>query len=184
MSHGTIKSPLLTVAIAGLLLVLSGCTAASNAKESTSPSASKYTVSSVTNSNDGTVSDKLVREKDADAVLAQHLKALNGCDWAGLLAQYPDQAEIRLTKGATAFGRQKIADLFAGFVLPPAKGGLCGLTFKEESRMVTGGTIAVQWVADAPFLAEPYRGSDAYITDDGLMVGMVTTFDGAELKMK
>ncbi|HWI32181.1 MAG TPA: nuclear transport factor 2 family protein [Microbacterium sp.] len=138
----------------------------------------------MTNSKTGDVSDALVREDGADAVLAQHLKTLNECDWAGLLAQYPDQAEIRLPLGATAMGREEIAELFAGFVLPPAEGGLCGLTFKEESRMVTGGTIAVQWVADADFLAEPYRGSDAYITDDGLMVGMVTTFDGAELKMK
>jgi hypothetical protein len=33
-------------------------------------------------------------------------------------------------------------------------------------------------------LAEPYRGSDAYITKDGFMQAMVTTFDGAALKMK
>jgi hypothetical protein len=39
-------------------------------------------------------------------------------------------------------------------------------------------------VANADFLAEPYRGADAYITDDGLMVSMVSTFDGAELKFK
>jgi len=45
-------------------------------------------------------------------------------------------------------------------------------------------TLVVQWVANADFLAEPYRGSDAYVTDDGLMVSMVTTFDGAELKIK
>jgi hypothetical protein len=47
-----------------------------------------------------------------------------------------------------------------------------------------GGTFATHWVASAPFLAEPYKGSDAYITKDGLMQAMVTTFDGAALKMK
>ena len=36
----------------------------------------------------------------------------------------------------------------------------------------------------ADFLAEPYRGSDAYITKNGLMQAMVTTFDGGALKMK
>jgi hypothetical protein len=39
-------------------------------------------------------------------------------------------------------------------------------------------------VATAPFLAEPYKGADAHITHDGFMQGMVTTFDGAALKMK
>jgi hypothetical protein len=39
-------------------------------------------------------------------------------------------------------------------------------------------------MASAPFLAEPYNGSDAYITKDGLMQAMVTTFDGAALKFK
>jgi hypothetical protein len=47
-----------------------------------------------------------------------------------------------------------------------------------------GGTFATHWVASASFLAEPYKGSDAYITKDGLMQAMVTTFDGAALKMK
>jgi hypothetical protein len=41
-----------------------------------------------------------------------------------------------------------------------------------------------QWVATAPFLAEPYRGSDAYITHDGYMKAMVSTFDGGALKKK
>ena len=50
--------------------------------------------------------------------------------------------------------------------------------------MTIGDTLATQWVATAPFLAEPYRGSDAYITKDGFMQAMVTTFDGGALKMK
>ena len=144
-----------------------------------------YTAISVKNPNNAAeVSDKLVREKTPDAVLAQHMKALNGCDWKGLMQQYPDSYELRLPGGTVVKGREAAAATFAGFVKPHADGGLCGVTFSEESRLVTGGTLAVQWVANATFLAEPYRGSDAYITDDGLMVSMVSTFDGAELKFK
>ena len=68
--------------------------------------------------------------------------------------------------------------------MPHAEGGLCGITFTEISRQVTGGTLAVTWEANAAFLAEPYRGSDAYITDDGLMVSMVSTFDGAAAQVQ
>jgi hypothetical protein len=79
-------------------------------------------------------------------------------------------------------GGTEAAATFAGFVKPPAEGGLCGITFTEISRQVTGGSLALTWEANASFLAEPYQGSDAYITHDGLMASMVSTFDGAELK--
>ncbi len=145
----------------------------------------KYTAESVVNPFDpAQVSDVLVRESTPEAVLAQHLEALNGCDWAGLMQQYPDSYELRLPGGTVVSGREAAASTFGGFVLPHEDGGLCGITFSELSRQVTGGTLAVTWEANAPFLAEPYRGADAYITDDGLMVSMVSTFDGAELKFK
>jgi len=145
----------------------------------------KYTAIAVTNPNDpADVSDKLVRESTPGAVLDQHLEALNGCDWNGLMQQYPDSYELRLPGGTVFTGRTEAATTFAGFVKPHAEGGLCGITFSEISRLVTGGTLAVTWEANASFLAEPYQGSDAYITDDGLMVSMVSTFDGAELKFK
>jgi len=145
----------------------------------------KYTAETVTNPLDSTqVSDVLVRERTPEAVLAQHLDALNGCDWVGLMQQYPDSYELRLPGGTVVKGRTEAAATFAGFVQPPSAGGLCGITFSEISHQTTGGTIAVTWKADAPFLAEPYYGADAYITDDGLMVSMVSTFDGAQLKFK
>ncbi len=143
-----------------------------------------YTAAKVQNPVTGEWSKKLVREKTPNAVLAQHMKALNGCDWKGLMQQYPDSYELRLPGGAITKGRTEAAATFAGFVKPHAEGGLCGITFTELSRQVTGGTIAVTWEANAPFLAEPYQGADAYITDDGLMVSMVSTFDGNELKFK
>jgi len=145
----------------------------------------KYTAISVANPNNpADVSATLVREKTPDAVLAQHLKALNGCDWNGLMRQYPDSYELRLPGGVVVKGRTEAAATFAGFVKMPADGGLCGITFTEISRQVTAGTLAVTWEANAPFLAEPYQGADAYITDDGLLVSMVSTFDGTELKFK
>jgi hypothetical protein len=144
-----------------------------------------YTAISVTNPNNpADVSDTLVRERTPEAVLAQHMKALNGCDWKGLMQQYPDTYELRLPGGTVVSGRLAAAATFAGFVKPHADGGLCGITFTEVSRQVTGGTLAVTWEANAPFLTEPYQGSDAYITDDGLMVSMVSTFDGNALKFK
>lgn len=145
----------------------------------------KYTAITVANPNDpADVSDELVREATPDAVLDQHLEALNACDWNGLMQQYPDSYELRLPGGTVVTGRTEAAATFAGFVKPHADGGLCGITFSEISRQVIGGTLAVTWEANASFLAEPYQGSDAYITDDGLMVSMVSTFDGADLQFK
>jgi hypothetical protein len=172
MLHKLCKLAVLFLAVT----ILAGC--------ASSPNANEYTAITVKNSKSGAESASLVREKTPADVVDQHLKALNACDWNDLLAQYPDQVEIHLPDGTVVKGRQAVADLFAGFVVPPADGGLCGITFSEESRQVINGTLAVQWVANADFLEEPYRGSDAYITDDGLMVSMVTTFNGADLKMK
>ncbi|MEM7333595.1 MAG: hypothetical protein AAF490_16010 [Chloroflexota bacterium] len=137
----------------------------------------------VTNPNTGEVSDALVTQDGSLAVYEEHIRVLNDCDWVGLMAQYPDDAEIHLSDGAVIKGREAIGDLFAGFVLPQEEGGLCGLTFVEESRFEVGGTQNVQWVADADFLAEPYRGSDAYVSDGLYMTAMVTTFEGTDLMM-
>ena len=63
-------------------------------------------------------------------------------------------------------------------------GGLKGIHFDAVVSTTIGDTIAAQWVATGPFLAEPYKGSDAYITKDGYMQAMVTTFDGGALRIK
>ena len=118
------------------------------------------------------------------AVLDEHLDALNKCDWNHLVAQYPEDAQIHLPNGTIITGRKAIGELFAGFCKDPKDGGLNGLNFKVVQSTLIGGTFATHWVASAAFLAEPYKGSDAYITKDGLMQAMVTTFDGAALKMK
>lgn len=59
-----------------------------------------------------------------------------------------------------------------------------GIQFAVEHSTKIENTFATQWVATAPYLAEPYRGSDAYITHDGYMQAMVTTFDAGALKKK
>ena len=118
------------------------------------------------------------------AVLDEHLEALNKCDWNRLVAQYPEDAQIHVPNGTVISGRKAIGDLFAGFCKDPKDGGLNGINFKVVQSTLIGGTFATHWVASAPFLVEPYHGSDAYITKDGLMQAMVTTFDGAALKMK
>jgi hypothetical protein len=100
------------------------------------------------------------------------------------MAQYPDDAQINLSNGAIVKGRPTIDDLFAGFRENLKDDGLIGIHFSAEDSVTIGDTLVTQWVATAPFLAEPYRGSDAYITKDGFMQAMVTTFDGGTLKMK
>ena len=127
---------------------------------------------------------ELKKQPTAQAVLDEHFAALNACDWDRLLAQYPDDAQINLPNGAIVQGRQALGDLFAGFCKDPKDGGLKGIHFAVEHSTTIENTFATQWVATAPFLAEPYRGSDAYITHDGYMQAMVTTFDGSALKKK
>ena len=146
----------------------------------------KYTAISVSNPNNPSqVSSKLVREKTPYLFYLQHITALNNCNWLGLMEQYPDQYTLRQDgEGALVSGRLAAAATFAGFVKPEADGGLCGGTFTALSMSITGETVAVSWVFNASFLAVPYYGADAYITDDGLMVSMVSTFDGSQLQYK
>jgi hypothetical protein len=130
----------------------------------------------------GEVSDALVPQDGALATYEEHIRALNACDWLGLMAQYPNNAELHFVDNTLSIGREAVGAVFDGFVPARADGGLCGLVFTEESRLEVGDTEVVQWVAEADFLAEPYRGSDAYVTDGQYMVSMVSTFDGSKLQ--
>jgi hypothetical protein len=127
---------------------------------------------------------KQVRQATPAKVVAEHLAAFNSCDWNRLLAQFPDNVEFFSPNGVTVRGRQALGEMYAKVVKSPAEGGTCGLKITAEHTFVVGDVVNVQWRADAPFLAEPYRGADAYETKDGLMAAQVTTFDGAALKMK
>jgi hypothetical protein len=127
---------------------------------------------------------EIKKQSTPQAVLDEHLDALNKCDWNRLIAQYPEDAQINLPGGTIVKGRAAIGDLFAGFCKDNKDGGLKGIHFDPGDSATIGNTLVTQWVATGPFLAEPYKGSDAYITKDGLMQAMVTTFDGSALKMK
>ena len=61
----------------------------------------------------------LKRQKTPQAVVDEHLDALNKCDWNRLTAQYPPQVEIHLPDGVIVQGRQKVGELFAGFCKLP-----------------------------------------------------------------
>jgi len=125
---------------------------------------------------------ELVRQPTPEAVVAEHLDALNDCDVDRLMAQYPEGVEILLPGGVTVEGRDDVRALFEDFCQPfPA--GLAGIQFTELSSSKVHKTINAQWKAEACFTAEPYLGADAYETWSGLMAAQVTTFDGAELKI-
>ena len=110
------------------------------------------------------------------AVVDEHLDALNRSDWNRLMAQYPDDVEIFLPAGVVIRGRQQVGDAFGGLVKPWKDGGIAGVRFTPEHVFVVGDTVNVQWKADADFLKEPYRGADAYVTRNGLLVAQVSTF--------
>ena len=126
----------------------------------------------------------LKRLKTPQAVVDEHLAAINTCDWPRLMAQYPPEVQFFLPGGQVVKGREAVGELFRSFFKPVKDGGLCGMKFDTENSFTVGDTINVQWRATAPFLAEPYRGADAYVTKDGLMWAQVTTFDGAQIKKK
>jgi hypothetical protein len=124
------------------------------------------------------------RQATPKAVVDEHLDALNRCDWTRLMAQYPPDVEFFLPGGQVVKGRRAVGELFEGFVKPFKDGGLCGLTFESEHVLIVGDTVNVQWRANADFLAAPYLGADAYVTQDGLMRAQVSTFDGGQLQKK
>jgi hypothetical protein len=126
----------------------------------------------------------LKAQPNAQAVVNEHIDALNHCDWNRLMAQYPENAEIFLPGGQVMKGREQVGEMFRNAVKPFKDGGLCGVTFTPEHTFAVGDTISAQWSANGEVLAEPYRGSDAYITKDGYMASMVTTFDHAQMKVK
>lgn len=163
------------VAVSAVVLLLTAhITHAQGAKKAAPPKAAPNT----------TTLPPMKKQATPKAVVDEHLDAINKCDWQRLMAQYPNDVEFFLPGGKVVRGRNEVAELFRGFVKPVKDGGLCGLKFTPEHVFTVGDTINVSWVGTADFLAEPYRGADAYETKDGMMQAQVTTFDGAQLKLK
>ena len=126
----------------------------------------------------------LKRQPTPEAVVAEHLAALNACDWNRLMAQYPPSVHFFLPGGTVIVGRKAVGELFTGFCKSRAEGGNLGLIFTPEQTFKVGKTINTQWRAEADFLTEPYRGADAYVTKGGLMYAQVTTFGAPPLPYK
>ena len=134
-------------------------------------------------SDDGGIgTSKLVHRPTPEAVVAEHVDALNKCNVDRLMAQYPKTVAILFPGGVTVEGRTDVRALFEGFCKSPAAGGLNGIQFAAIKSWTVGKTVNVQWVATAPFLAAPYYGADAYETHDGLLGAQVTTFNAADLQ--
>ncbi|MEM1268166.1 MAG: nuclear transport factor 2 family protein [Pseudomonadota bacterium] len=119
----------------------------------------------------------LVPQPNAEMTTVEPIEALNACDWNRLMAQYPEDVLIILPNGVWVEGRPDVGEVFAGFCTPRSEGGFIGATFIAEKVKTVGDTVNVSWRVEADWLAEPYKGADAYVTRDGLMYVQVTTFD-------
>ena len=97
----------------------------------------------------------LKKQPTPQAVIDEHMDALNKCDWNRLMAQYPADYQLNLPDGVVIKGREAAAKIFADFVKPHDQGGLCGIKFSPEQTLVVGETLNIQWKAEADFLAEP-----------------------------
>ena len=126
----------------------------------------------------------LRRQPNPRAVINEHFDALNTCNWNRIMAQYTPECQLHLPDGVVVKGNEQAGKFFANFVKPHDRGGLCGMKFTPEQTFVVGETVNIQWKAEAEFLTEPYKGSDAYETHDGLIVATVSTFKGADLNLK
>ena len=127
---------------------------------------------------------ELKTQTTPQAVVDEHLDALNRRDWNRLMAQYPDDVEFFLPGGALIRGREAVGAAFAGLVKPFSEGGLLGVIFTPEHSFTVGNTVNLQWRVDGDALKEPYRGADAYVTRDGLLAAQVSTFDMTALNEK
>ncbi|MEL6219224.1 MAG: nuclear transport factor 2 family protein [Pseudomonadota bacterium] len=123
-------------------------------------------------------------QPNAEMATAEHIAALSACDWNRLMAQYPEEVLFILPNGEWIEGRTQIGQLFKAFCQVRQKGGFRGAQFIPEKVKTIGDTVSVSWRVEAPWLAEPYKGADAYVTRDGLLYVQVTTFDPAQMKLK
>ena len=133
----------------------------------------------------------LVGQPTPQAVVSEHVDALNKCSVPRLMAQYPETVHIILPDLGQAVGRAQVRALFNGFCKPPKiqaspdggytnAGGLKGLQFRAIKTWIVGGTVNARWKATSCFTKD-YYGADAYETGGGLMAAQVTTFDGSKL---
>ena len=108
-----------------------------------------------------TATTPLKPQRTPEAVVNEHLDALNHCDYSRLMALYPPEVHLFLPGGQVVKGREQVAEIYRQTVKPFKDGGACGLRFEAETTFTVDGTVNVQWRATADFLAAPYLGADA-----------------------
>ena len=118
------------------------------------------------------------------AAVDEHIDALNKGDWNRAMAQYPPNVEFFMAGGHVVQGREQIGQLFWGFFKPRKEGGFAGIQFEILHSFAVGDTINARWQVTADFLAEPYVGSEAYVTKDGLIWSQVSTLRVEDMKFK
>ena len=102
--------------------------------------------------NSGAEASAAQKRSTPQAVIDEHMDALNKCDWNPIMAQYPADYQLNLPDGVVVKGREAAGKLSADFVKP--------IKFTPEQTFVVGETLNIQWKAEAEFLAEPYKGSE------------------------
>ena len=119
-----------------------------------------------------------------EKVVEEHFAALNACDWNRLMAQYAEDMTFFSKDGGMVQGREAIGAMFKKAVQPPSGSGQCGMKMTPLHIKVVGTTVNVVWRAEATFFTQPYQGSEAFETRDGLLAAQVTTWDPSALPMK
>lgn len=116
-------------------------------------------------------------------VLENDFLQLNTCDLPGLKENRIP--ETRLFLGANVIkGEAEVDAAYSSFCKDREDGGFKGIQFREIQSFIVGNAISVQWVVDAPFLAQPYGGSGAYVTCGNKVLAVISSFNSSELQFK
>ena len=125
---------------------------------------------------------ELKRQPTPQAVLDEHLDALNKCDWNRIMAQFPDDVEFMLPNGAWIKGRTAVGKMFVGFCKNHKDGGFKGATFIREESVLSVIQLAClgAWrPIGSPSHTKVLR---CLWTKNGMMQLIVTTFKPADMK--
>src|SRR5260370_17889745 len=94
----------------------------------------------------------LKKQSTPQAVIDEHMDALNNCDWNRIMAQYPADYQLNLPDGVVVKGREAAGKLFADFVKPHDQAGLWGIKFTPEPPFFLGQKLKISCKAQAQFL--------------------------------
>ena len=81
----------------------------------------------------------LKRQGSPEAVVKEHMAAINACDWKRILAQDPVDVEIFSPDGVLAQGREAVGVMFAQVVKPfhPKNGSQAGASASRPGPPMT-----------------------------------------------